>query len=266
MGTIQLVRAGTLTLEQVEQNWDRFSNEQKFITFDQIIPLAQYDLAERLLARVQPATASEKDQIALFRGQILRGQGRHAEAAEIFRAMLVAKPEYARVRLEMASTLAQMQEDEAARHHLDLLLGGAASNPMLDQVVRGHINAIDARKRWDFSTFLTLAPSTNFNQGAATTTIDINGVPFTLAEKNVRKSGVGLFAGVQAGYRQPLTGDVDWLVSSSALAKIFRESAFDDASLSVSTGPRYNFSRGFIGLYATADRRWLGTRNKRVEF
>ncbi len=142
-----------------------------------------------------------------------------------------------------------------------MLLGAAGSSPGLEQTAARYINAIDGRKRWSFSTFLSIAPSTNLNQGSSNPTVMLNGLPFTLSEDDVKKTGVGLVGGAQAGYRQPLSDRLDLIASVGAQGKLYREGDFNDALLTASLGPKYNFDWGYVGLYGLADKRWVANED-----
>ncbi len=188
---------------------------------------------------------------------VARGLGKGAEAAAIFREVLAQRPELTRVRFELARTLFELNEDESARHNFELVLGGSADNPQLQQAVRGYVNAIEGRRRWDFSSFLTIAPSTNVNHGASSQSILLNGLPFQLDDANVQKSGVGISAGFQAGYRIPLGQRLDLVLGAGGQTTRYREIDANSIHANVSIGPKWRFDKGYFGVYAVADQRWM---------
>ena len=133
---------------------------------------------------------------------VRKAQGRHAEAADTFREILTDHPQFDRVRLRVrAHALRRCSEDESARHHFELVLGGSGTQPGLANTVKSYINAIDSRRRWDFSTYFSIAPSTNLNQGSDNRVVYLNGLPFII--DNAKEFGVGIVTGMQGGYRQP---------------------------------------------------------------
>ena len=158
---------------------------------------------------------------------------------------------------ELAQTLFAIDEDDSARHNFELVLGGAANNPALQTTARNYINAIEARRRWDFTSFLTVAPSTNLNHGTESQTVYINGLPFTLDDGSVQKSGVGVYGGFQGGYRLPVTTRLDLVMTVGSQAKRYAEGAFNDTLVNASIGPKLKFEKGYLGVYATADHHWV---------
>lgn len=258
--------APRVTLQEANALWPKLTSVQKFGIIDQLLKAARLDLAESLLSRIEVASDGDRRAQRFYLGMLRKGQGRFKEAAQIFRDILATRPDLTRVRLELAHTLFLIDEDISARHLFDLLLGGAASSPGLEQIARAYINAIDKRKRWSFNTFVSIAPSTNFNQGSSVPIVTLNGLPFTLADDNLKKSGVGFVGGAQAGYRQPLTDNLDLLMTFGGQAKMYREGEFNDALLTASFGPRYNFDWGYLGLYGLADKRWAGNEDYLVSW
>jgi tetratricopeptide (TPR) repeat protein len=250
-----------VTLGEIDAQWPKLTPAQQFGIIDQLLKSARLDVAENLLAHTRLANDSDRRAQRFYVGLLRKSQGRLPEAVDIFRGILAAHPDLARVRLELAHTLFLIKEDDSARHHFELLLGAAGSSPGLEQTARAYINAIDGRKRWSFSTFLSIAPSTNLNQGSSNPTVMLNGLPFTLSEDDVKKSGVGLVGGAQAGYRQPLNDRLDLIATVGAQGKLYREGDFNDALLSASLGPKYNFDWGYVGLYGLADKRWVANED-----
>jgi outer membrane protein len=228
---------------------------QRRIVLDQLIQIGELDLAERFLADLRPSSPEEALEAKALLGVLRKTQGRHAEAAETFRAVLATTPTAARVRMQLAQTLFAQQEDDSARHHFELLLGGAGVPG--DTVAQSFINAIDQRRRWSLTSYVTLAPSTNLNQGTKTADIgSFNGLTGQLDDRNVKKAGVGVAGGAQAGYRQPLTDTLDLVTALGVNARRYGDHRFNDLVTSVSAGPRARFDWGTIGLFGIADRHW----------
>ena len=196
-----------------------------------------------------------------YRGVLHRARGELKQATETFRGLLAEHPELGRVRLELAHSLYLMQQDESAKHHFELLLGGSASDPDLEKTVRGYISSIDSRRRWDFSSYVSLAPSTNINQGAQKREVAVNGLKFELSDANVKQRGVGLLTGFHSSYRHPLNESWDLVATAGVHVKKFKETDFNNLVASASFGPRWRFERGFIGLYAIVDERWIADQS-----
>jgi hypothetical protein len=254
------------TVDQVEALWPKLTPKQQLLAIDQLLKGGRYDVAGRLLDKTRYDFPGDQAIARFDQGMVARGQAREREAVAIFREVLAAHPEFTRVRLELAETLFAINEDDSARHNFELVLGGASANPGLQDAVRSYINAIDSRKRWDVTTFLTFAPSTNINQGSSSQTVMVNGLPFQLSDNNVATSGVGVHGGVQAGYRQPLTDGLDLVVTGGAQAKRYRQEEFNDTLLNFAIGPKWHFDRGYLGFYAVGDHRWMADSDYATSF
>jgi outer membrane protein len=245
----------TISVDAIATRWPQMNFYQRRVVLDQLIQVGELALAEKFLADLKPSTPEEALEAKALLGVLRKTQGRYAEAAETFRAVLVTTPGAARVRMLLAQTLFAQQEDDGARHHFELLLGG--SGVPGDTVAQTYINAIDQRRRWSLTSYLTLAPSTNINQGTNTADIgNFNGLNGKLDERNVKKAGIGIAGGAQAGYRLPLTDTLDLVTSVGANARRYGDHRFNDLVASVSAGPRARFDWGTIGLYGIADRHW----------
>lgn len=258
--------AQQISVADLERLWPQLTPKQQFIAVEQLLKGGQFDTVDRLLARSRFTHTGDRAIKRFYEGMAARGHGRNHEAVAIFREVLANHPEFARVRLELAHTLFVINEDDSARHNFELVLGGASASPGLQDTVRSYINAIDGRKRWDFTTFLTIAPSTNLNQGSNAQSIALNGQAFTLADKHVKKSGVGVYTGFQAGYRHPLTDTLDLVMSAGAQAKRYRDGDFNDTLVNGLIGPKMRFERGFLGLYGIVDYRWVADSDYAASF
>lgn len=251
-------------IEQLIANWPHLAPKQQFAAIEQLLHAGEFDTAGRLLANTRYDFPGDRAIARFYQGLVLRGQGKGAEAAAILREVLAQHPEFTRVRLELAQTLFAIHEDESARHNFELVLGGAAGDTGLQKVARSYINAIEARRAWDFTSFLTVAPSTNINRGPDLQTIDIAGLP-TL-KLNSGKSGVGVNGGFHAGYRLAVTDRLDFVVAGGAQTRRFEDPQMSDTLVSASAGPKLKFENGFIGVFGTADHRWIADAGYATNF
>lgn len=252
-----------LSGDEVERRWDTLTAAQQFEILEQLVKRAELDLADRLLSRPHRHRGLDASVHRFYVGMVRQGQGRTEEAVAIYREILVSNPGYTRVRLELAHVLYSREEDAAARHHFELVLGGLGTNPGLSQAVQSYLAAIDSRRTWDFSTFVSVAPSTNFNQGAHQSIVTLtdqygNPLDFQLDKLNRKTSGVGLITGVQGSYRMPLTDRLDMIAAGGGSTKLYKDNDFDTGLLNASLGPRYRFDWGSVGIYSVAERIWSG--------
>lgn len=247
----------TLTLPELEARWPRLPIHDQLSAVEQLLKQGESDAAERLLGRIAPGSKIEAAKMLFYRGAIHKARGRLADAAALYRQLLADNPEFARVRLELAHTLFLAGEDDGAKHHFDLLLGSSITQPQVAEAARSFINTIDGRRRWSFSAHASLAPSTNLNQGSDTRVVIVNGLPLTIAERNRAKSGIGVIAGLQAGYALPITDQVDLISSAGASIKRYETNYFNESFATLSFGPRWRTGWGSLGLYGLVEQRWL---------
>lgn len=245
-----------ISTDNLESEWPKLNAVQRIHAINGLIQAGQFDLADRLLARTKFRGGAAVDALFL-KGRLHAARGQYPEAVDTFRAILAGHPKHETARLELAHALFALKQDSAARHHFNLSLG-AITDPRLKSRVRTFIDAMDKRKRWNFSSYLSVLPSTNINQGADVKVVTLNGLPFELDENSRRKSGVGVKAGVAGGYRVALTEKVDFVVGGGADIKRYRDKRYNDHSLTAEVGPRYQFGFGDVALYATSTRRWYG--------
>ena len=59
----------------------------------------------------------------------------------------------------------QLDEDDSAKHHLNLLMA-EAPNEYEAEGIRSFIDTIDARRPFTFNAYVSVAPSTNVNNGS----------------------------------------------------------------------------------------------------
>ncbi len=153
-----------VAVEDIEKVWPKLKPVQKILAIKSLIEIGSFDRADRLLERTvfRGGAASDAN---FLRGQLHAARGEYTKAVDVFRAILTNHPKHEMARLELAHALFALKQDSAARHHFNLSLG-AISDPHLKSKVHNFIDAMDRRKRWNFSTYLSAVPSTNINQGA----------------------------------------------------------------------------------------------------
>ncbi len=184
------------------------------------------DLAEYLLKAYPLTGAYAKNRTLFVEGMILKSRQQYGAAARKFRAALADDPSLTLVRAELAQTLHLMGDDDSAKHHLDLLLGVA---PTADQArdIENFIEAIDAQRPFTFNAYVSLAPSTNINNGTKNNVIYIDGLPFVIDSQSKQKSGVGVGAGFNAGYTKRLDEFMTAVVAGGANVLLYDESKYN---------------------------------------
>lgn len=184
------------------------------------------------------------------------------EAIAALHALLTARPELVRVRLELARAFFYKEEDGLARRHFERVLAGDVPAAVKVNVQR-FLSQIRARRRWTAYLGASLVPDTNIGgaSDAETIYIDVFGVelPFTREEEDLPTSGVGVSVWTGGGYEHPLTHRLRLRTGVDLAVKDHAGGRFDDANLAVHAGPRWLVDpRTELSVLANASRRWAG--------
>jgi outer membrane protein len=211
----------------------------------------QHELADVLLSHY-PLTGEFAANRKLFlEGMILYGRGNLTGAAKKYRQALADDPSLTLVRAELAQTLFQLQEDDSAKHHLGLLVADAPTEQAA-QGIRSFIDTIDARRPFTFNTYVSLAPSTNVNNGSSYKTVYAPGGSISIPDEYQQKSGVGFTTGLNVGYSHRLGNDFSVVLGGGINGRIYDDSDFNSYGASQSAELRYLLNGGFIGVGAIA--------------
>ena len=213
----------------------------------------QHDLAESLLKRY-PLTGKFSHNRQLFiEGLILKARGNLTGAAKNYRAALADDPSLTLVRAELAQTLFLLEEDDSAKHHLNLLMA-EAPNDYEAQGIRSFIDTIDARRPFKFNAYVSVAPSTNVNNGSSNDTIyaPLWGVDMAIDDDSREQSGIGFSTGMSAGYSHRLGNDFSVVMGGGVNATLYTDPDFNVYNASQSAELRYLLADGFLGAGVVA--------------
>jgi tetratricopeptide (TPR) repeat protein len=195
---------------------------------------------------------------ARFRlGMMFSDLGRHRDAALEFRALLDAKPDAQRVRIELARVLALLGDEGAARRELRQVQAGGLP-PEVAQVIDQFATALRSRKPWGASVELALVPDSNINRATDAETLDTIIAPLDLSEDARSQAGLGGRAAGQAYFRTPLGKDLALLPRVSGQGEFYRHAQFNDMSGSALLGLEWSPGDERIRPSAGATFRWYG--------
>ncbi len=215
--------------------------------------------AESLLESLTHNRDADVRAEARFRlGNLRQNSGNLAGAVDAYAALLDEKPDANPVRLELARVLARLGREDAARSQLRR----ASSAGLPDDVARVVDQfqlALRSRKHTGASIEIGLAPDTNINHANSSATVTIGSTPFDLSPDAQARSGVGLTVASQGFWRPALDASTNMLLTVSGSGNLFRESRFNDVSLSVALGPELLRGRARYRLSAVLGRRWFGS-------
>ena len=215
------------------------------------------DDAEFLLKGVRTGEG-DIDDLDFLHGTIAMARRDWQTATARFRAMLARNPDLPRVRLDLAFAYFQEGEDGNAARHFRLALGTKDLPAIVRARAVAFLDLIRRRKTWSVTGSFALLPDSNINNATDARSVDLFGFPATLSEDARRTSGVGVSANLSGGYEARLAPDLRFRVGSGLRTRTYRESQFNERTLSLSAGPRFLFEKFDLRPELTARRRWLG--------
>jgi hypothetical protein len=212
-----------------------------------LIHNGRHDEAEALL-RHYPLTGKFAANRTLYiEGLLAKARGQPRVAVDKFRAALASDPSLTLVRAELAETLVGLDENESAVHHLELLRSEAPDEVEARRIT-SFIDSIDAKRPWSVSSYVSVAPSTNINNGTANDKIYVFGLPFDIDPGSKKTSGIGLSAGLSGAYTWKLDEDIAAVVGAGLNGRVYKESDFNQLTASQSAELRYLQDWGYAGL------------------
>jgi outer membrane protein len=189
-----------------------------------------------------------------YMGVLERREGNLSKAAEYFRIILVNNPGLHRVRLDLATTLFELQNDKNAEFHFQQLLAADIPDQVRQDIER-FLAVIRSRKRYDVNVQFAIAPDTNINAASGVREVTLFGLPFR-TEDTEEESGVGFTATVGGEYRYRI--NEGWRVRSQAVLfrRDYKGDQFDDMTVRAGVGPQLLMPEWDISLLGVVTRRW----------
>jgi outer membrane protein len=209
----------------------------------------KHELAAQLLQQFPLQGLHAANRQLYIEGLILNGRKDYTGAAEKYRAALASDPKLTLVRSDLAKTLVVLEQDESAIHHLKLLAADAPDEQAASGI-RSFIDQVDERSPFKTNAYVSLAPSSNVNNGSKHTVVylPVLGGYQEIADGSRENSGVGLATGFNLGYSKRLGNDFSVVAAFNGEGKIYDDSDYNSYSLSQSVEVRRNFDRGYFGL------------------
>ncbi|MDE2384559.1 MAG: DUF560 domain-containing protein [Alphaproteobacteria bacterium] len=241
-----------------QQEYDKFSASDENQRVHILIKLAQAgfaDTAEMLLRKFPLQGPNAANRTLFIEGLILEKRGHLSDAAAKFRTALGNDPRLTLVRIELAQVLARLDDTDAAKHHLRLL-EAEAQDAQQAAGIRSFIDSLDAHHPLTFSGFISLAPSTNINQGSSHSTMCSPGVAGVLgvgctgdiAPSSQKTSGIGIMGGANIGYRRHIGDHFEAVLAGGATGAIYPSINATSLGFSQSAELRYDLPDGYVGF------------------
>ena len=184
-------------------------------------------------------------------GLVKESQGNLKGAAHDFREALANDPKLTMVRAELAETLVKLNENDSAKHHLQLLEADAP-DPQTARGIKSFIDRIDESSPFTYGGYFSIAPSTNINNGSSHSTVYSPPLDVNLTIANQKQSGLGLSGGFNAGYSHRIGEKLQAVISGGVEGNAYLDPNFDSVSTSESAEMRYLIDGGFLSLGGVA--------------
>ncbi len=201
--------------------------------------------AAALLERIERWAPRDR-QLRFLKAHLAIRQGRRDQATALLRGLLADDPSLLRVRLDLARTLYETGDYAAATYHFELALGA----DLPDTVRRNVLAYLDALRHAE--TYLNLRASivddSNANQGPRSSTVNLFGVPFTVAEDARPKRATGVF--INAAGRLALGEDRRWYLLANLEDREYGESSLSYLMTQIGLGHSIPLENGRIGAEA----------------
>jgi len=229
---------------------------ERIAFIESLVAAGDLDAAQRFLAGSRFNEGDAGYRAALVQSIIFKRKGRLADAENLLRRILDERPAYTGVRFQLAEVLALQGRRTAAAYHLQLLADAAPDRNSRDRF-ESFIDQINPEKPFTVGGFITIAPSSNYNNGAGGDTILVNGVPFIINPSGRAQSGLGARGGVNAAFTHRLNETVSFYAAGSAVVSEYSGHAFDTITGDFRVGLRYQDSRRMLSAELITDRRWI---------
>jgi hypothetical protein len=232
------------------------SQAQRIAFIEDLVAKGDLDQAQRFLSGSRFTEDDLGYAAAFLQAMIFHRQGRLSEAEKLLRLIVLERPAYSRVRLELAGLLAASGNREGAAYHLRLL-ADSAEDPGSRRRFESFIEQVNPDRPFSLSGFVSIAPSSNINNGSANDTIYIAGLPFAIAPGARATSGLGVRGGLVAAYTRRLDENLVAYAAGSSVASEYSGKNFDTLTGDIRLGLRRQALDYLIGAELIADRRYI---------
>lgn len=219
----------------------------------------EFDNAEIILTGIpvlnNPALEIER---WFLLGQISAREGDYDTAIKIFRKILDAQPDLARIRFELAICYIKTKQWGHADYNLRL----AMAAPDLSNEVKAMMNYyryfIRQNKNWNIWFNFGAAPDTNINNANGGQECVMTAFGLMCRQLVNPESAIGYNFILGGNYEFELSEHWRWKSEGNIYTNIYDIHDYDDLYLTAGTGARYIWSKGDVWLAPTIGRRWYG--------
>ena len=222
------------------------------------IRLHDCDTAEKILELVLKEKPGSTEALFLM-GTCDSDQHKFAAAIPYYRRILVDRPDLVRVRLDLARAEFETGDDEGADYNFRLALAQPGIPDTVVDTIGHYLAAIQSRKHYTYNVNLSVAPDSNINAAAASNHVTIFGLPFTLSQNSVQKSGVGVVTTLGGEVFTDLAPTVRLRTGAIEASALYPgHSQFDNIVGRASVGPQWLFAKGDVSVLGVVGKQWYG--------
>ncbi|HXG80371.1 MAG TPA: surface lipoprotein assembly modifier [Sphingomicrobium sp.] len=190
---------------------------------------------------------------------LLRSAGANKDAAVLLRRIVDDRPDAGAARLQLATTLQALGDEEGAWRELRALRTTELP-PTVARFVDRLSASLQATKPLGFQLELALAPNSNINRATRSDTLGTVIGDFTIDDGTKGKSGVGAAIRGAAHARWRLSDRIVLQARASTEASLYRDKDFNDISLDLSAGPEFRLGPSRLSFELGGVRQWYGMR------
>lgn len=186
-------------------------------------------------------------------------QKKFADALPYYRKILVDHPDLVRVRLDLARAEFETGDDEGADYNFRLALAEPGLPDTVVDNIGHYLAAIQSRKHYSYDVNVSVAPDSNINAAAASDHVTIFGLPFTLNQNSVQKSGVGIVDTLSGELFTDINPNLRIRTGALEYSAIYPgHSQFNDIQSRATIGPQWLFPRGDVSVLGVVAKQWYG--------
>ncbi len=242
-------------IESGELEARKLSRQEFLALVERRIKAGRLDEALQLVAKL-PDTGTWAFDKRFIVARIARMKGDFRTAEKVYRQMLSADPNLHRVRLELARSLFERGNFEAAEYNFRLVL--AADVPdSTKRAIQWHLAQMRRNKWWTGTFAFSIVPDSNINTGPSTREVTILGLPFQLNRDSTEQSGVGIEAVLDGDVRPRIAENTRLAVGGRLYVLEYLGKGFDDYNATLRAGPIRTHERGEVGFFGLAGHRWF---------
>jgi outer membrane protein len=233
-----------------------FTNELNVA--EQLILAGRFGEARARLAELEKSSPQDS-QVQFLLAMLDRQDKEYDSAIRRFHRILVNEPKSVRVRLELGRTFYESGDYYNAERQFLFARAGKLPPAVIRNVDR-YLVSIRGLKTFALGFSVSIAPDSNLNAGPAIDAVSLYGLPFQLSPDAKAKSGVGLAVAGNAEWAPRVSKQLRFRMGAQAYRNQYRDTQFDDMTVSAYAGPRFNSRRWEFNLLGNAGRRWYGDR------